>query len=376
MARSGIFGGEGALGSGALGSGSALAFTCMAALGLAVACGSDTDTSSAKDGTTGGSSGSTSGGSAGGGNAGVGGQNLGSASSGGSGNGGTSGAAQCGNLMGADIGFDEYPLDCSGLEESTAYRCAEQRFWYTLRADYDQRPQAYETLSALIEKYEASGDQHEVSNLYFRRGQLAMAMAMENGDMNKVLTVEPDFDKTLELWPEHPIAPTWRDTMRIAIAVVTKDYVAAQKLFDEALKNVELCPLGNIPSLTGTTIGLPLDTGIPQQTVKLAESWVCEGVEWCEHNTWKAPYAVAGMRYHMGEGFARVGRKEEALAYFESARQAPDYDSWPYKDFVDNRTENIDAFIKELADVGESEPVFDRMYANSEFGCKFCHGTK
>ncbi|MEZ4231803.1 MAG: hypothetical protein R3B89_21690 [Polyangiaceae bacterium] len=354
-----------AWGEGALVAASALA------LSLAVACGSDGD---------GGNPGVAGGGNGGAGTSGSGGEAaVGGAGSGGSSGatGGSAGAAmQCGGIEGAVISHDSYPADCAGLDEETSYLCAEQRFWYTLRADYDQRPQAYATLSALIERFEPEGDQQAVANLYFRRGQMAMAMAMENADMDKVLTVEPDFDKALELWPAHPIVPTWRDTMRIAIAVVTKDYVAAQKLFDEALKNVELCPLGNIPSLTGTTIGLPLDTGIPQETVKLAESWVCEGVEWCEHNTWKAPYAVAGMRYHMGEGFARVGRKEEALAYFQSAQQAPDYESWPYKDFVDSRVENIDAFIQEFADIGESEPVFDRVYANSDFGCKFCHGTK
>ncbi len=349
----------------------ALISACALALGFAVACGSDGTDNSGTAGTN-----SVGGSSASGGTTGAMGGSGGDAV-GGSSAGGTGGAAmQCGGIQGAVISHDDYPADCSGLDEATSYLCAEQRFWYTLRADYDQRPQAYEVLSELIARFEPAGDKQAVANLYFRRGQLAMALAMENADMNKVLTVEPDFDKALELWPEHPIVPTWRDTMRIAIAVVTKDYVAAEKLFDAALLNVELCPLGNIPSLTGTTIGLPLDTGIPQETVKLAESWVCEGVEWCEHNTWKAPYAVAGMRYHMGEGFARVGRKEEALAYFESARQAPDYDVWPYKDFVDSRVENIDAFIQEFADIGESEPVFDRVYANSDFGCKFCHGTK
>lgn len=351
------------------GSGFALVAACASALGFAAACGGDDaapNAGSAGAGATGGTnggSGGTSGGAAG--------------SSGAGGVSGSGGAGlQCGNIEGAVISHDSYPSNCAGLDEATSYLCAEQRFWYTLRGDYDQRPEAYQTFSELISRYEPSGDPKGVANLYFRRGQLAMALAMENADMNKVLTVEPDFDKALELWPEHPIVPTWRDTMRIAIAVVTKDYVAAERLFEEALENVELCPLGNIPSLTGTTIGLPLDTGIPQATVELAESWVCEGVEWCENNTWKAPYAVAGMRYHMGEGFARVGRKQEALAYFESAQQAPDYDKWPYKDFVDNRVENIDAFIQEFADIGESEPVFDRVYANSEFGCKFCHGTE
>lgn len=328
-----------------------LALGCALALVTGTACSSDEQTSPASGGAAG------AGGSAG------------AAGSGG-------GAVQCGDLTGAVISSDTYPDDCAGLSEDESFRCAEQRFWTALREDYAGRPAVYEIYSSLIARLETGGDRKEVANMYFRRGQLAMALAMENADMQKVLTVETDFNKALEFDPLHPVVPTWRDTMRIAIAVVTKDYVAAEALFQEALANVELCPLGNIPSLTGTTIGLPLDTGIPQTTVKLAESWVCEGVEWCEQNTWKAPYAVSGMRYHMGEGFARVGRKEEALKFFRSAQQGPDYDKWPYKDFVDDRIENIDAFIQEFADIGEHEPVFDRVYANSDFGCKFCHGVK
>lgn len=292
------------------------------------------------------------------------------------GNGGGGAAPACGGLTGSVISSKDFPADCGGLDEADALACGEKRFWLVLREDYAQRGAIYGVLSELITAWEGKADPKEVANLYFRRGQLALAMSLEDGDQQKVFQIEPDFDKALQLYPEHPVVPTWRDTIEIAFAVITKDNVKLKALFEKSLENVELCPLGNIPSLTGTTIGAPLSTGIPQKTLELAKSWKCEGVTWCTDNTWKGPYAVAGMRYHMGEAFARMGQKDEALAYFNSATEAPDFAAWPYAGFVQDKITNIDAFLGEFAALGQEGSAFDKMYSNSNFGCKFCHGVE
>jgi tetratricopeptide (TPR) repeat protein len=288
---------------------------------------------------------------------------------------GTGGQLQCGGLKGTPVSQQTFPEQCNGLSEQDSLACVEQRFWYAFRDSYENRPQVYELMGKTIDEWQTKADPKMIATLYFRRGQLGMAMALENNDDGKILKVKPDFEKALEFDPQHPIAPTWLDTMDMAFAMIAKDWVKAQELFDKALKNIDLCPVGNIPSLTGTTIGLPLSTGIPQQTIVLADKWVCEGVDWCTENTWKAPYAVAGMRYHIGESYVRVGQKEKALAYFKSATEAPDYKQWPYASFVDDKIKNIDDFIDSFKKMGDEEPVFNMVYANSEFGCKFCHGT-
>jgi hypothetical protein len=284
-------------------------------------------------------------------------------------------APVCGGIQPSVISSEDFPDDCAGLDSEQALACAEKRFWLVLREDYAGRAPFYDVLTGLIDQLQPEIAPEKAADLWFRKGQLAMILALEHADQAKIFDVEPAFDEALALYPGHPIVPTWRDTMRIAIAVVTKDYVLLQELFDQALANVELCPLGNIPSLTGTTIGAPLSTGIPQKTVELAKSWKCEGVAWCTENTWKGPYVVAGMRYHMGEAFARVGDKQSALEYFQSAAAAPGFDTWPFAAFVQDKIDNIDAFLGEYAALGQDGSAFDLSYANSSFGCRFCHGV-
>jgi hypothetical protein len=347
-----------------------------------VACGGSDDNHA----TSAGASGASSTGTGGAGASGAGGS-AGSASTAGGGQGGTTGggagaggaaggAPVCGGLQGSVIVDGDVPVACDGLSDADTFHCAEKRFWLVLREDFAGRPAAYDMLSKVIKDREGTSAPHDVANVYFRRGQLAMAMGIEDGDQSKIFTVDPDFQKALVLWPDHPVVPTWRDTMQIAFAAITKDNVKLKDLFDKALANVPACPLGNIPSLTGTTIGVPLSTGIPQQTIALAKSWKCEGVTWCTDNTWKAPYAVAGMRYHFGEAYARMGMKAEALDYFAQAQAAPDYATWPLKAFVDGKVTNIDPFLATFAALGQDGSAFDLVYSNGKNGCKFCHAVK
>lgn len=285
-------------------------------------------------------------------------------------------APVCGGLVGSAISPSDFTPGCDGLAEPEIFDCAEKRFWLALRADYEGRPTTYAMLGDVIARTRDKADPKSVANVLFRRGQLAMAMALEQGDQTKMFTIVPDFDEALALDPAHPVIPTWKDTLDIAFAAITKDNVKLAELFEKSLANVPSCPLGNIPSLTGTTIGVPLSTGIPQRTIALAETWKCEGVEWCTSNTWKAPYAVAGMRYHFAEAYVRMGMKRQALEYLEAARAAPDYDRWPLRSFVEEKIANLDAFIATFTALGADGSAFDKVYSNSNKGCVFCHGAR
>jgi hypothetical protein len=285
-------------------------------------------------------------------------------------------APVCAGLVGSTIVDADFSPACEGLAPPDVFDCAEKRFWIALRSDYEGRPAAYAMLGDVIARTRSAGDPKAVANLYFRRGQLAMAMALEQKDSRKVFTVVPDFDEALALDPKHPVIPVWKDTLDMAFAALTKDGVKLAEVFERALANVPACPLGNIPSLTGTSIGAPLSSGIPQKTIALAETWKCEGVTWCTENTWKAPYAVAGMRYHFAEAYVRMGMKDRARTYLDAARAAPGYDAWPQKAFVEDKIANLDAFIASFTALGADEYVFDKVYANGDKGCVFCHGAR
>lgn len=268
---------------------------------------------------------------------------------------------------------EEYPADCVGVPEPEVYRCAEQLFWDVLRTDLDLRRSAYDRLTALADELADTEHRTELSRLHFQRGQLAMALSIENDAQDLIFDVIPAFDQAMALDPDNGIIPTWKDSMEIAFANILQDDVALQEAAARAWEHIELQPMGNILSISGTTIGTALDTGIPQHTVELLDGWVCEGVVWCEDNTWQAPFARPGLGYHFAEAYARVGDVERAREHLDQALSAPGADAWPYRHVAEEAAADVEAFAATFAAYGDSESPFDIMYANQSYGCQFCH---
>lgn len=79
------------------------------------------------------------------------------------------------------------------------------------------------------------------------------------------------------------------------------------------------------------------------------------------------------MAYHWAEHYARVGDRETTLQYLEEAQAAEGYERWPYKWVVEEAAADPDALIAQFEERGEDGSAFDLMYANSEYGCVFCH---
>jgi len=271
----------------------------------------------------------------------------------------------------------EWPEDCAGLDVSEAQACGEEVFWTALQTarSTPERIAAYELIGALIAEHEGDppADPEQVARLYFQHGQLAMALGIENEETRYIMEVIPDIERAIELDPANTIMPTWKDTMEIAFAHIMSDDVALEASLASAWENVALNPLGNVLSVSGTTIGLPLETGAPHKTIALMDEWVCEGVDFCDQNTPTAPFARPGLEYHFGEAYARVGELDTAQAYMEASLQAPGADDWPYRDIAADAAEDIEAFAQPFADLGEDGSAFNMVYANQTYGCAFCH---
>lgn len=268
---------------------------------------------------------------------------------------------------------EQYTPNCVDVPEPEIYRCAEQLFWDVLRTDLDGRRAAYDRLGEIGEQFADTEYPTQLSRLYFQRGQIAMALSIEQDAQELIFEVVPAFDRAMELDPDNPIIPTWKDSMDIAFANILQDDVALAEAAERAWANVELMPMGNILSISGTTIGTALDTGIPQHTVSLLDDWECEGVAWCEGNTWAAPFARPGLNFHFAEAYARVGDLETSRDYLEQALVAPGADRWPYRYVAEEAAEDVQAFSDVFAAYGESESPFEIMYANQTYGCQFCH---
>ena len=269
--------------------------------------------------------------------------------------------------------------DCRGLDETDAYACSEARFWVAFQHERDQRLPVYAMFGDVLEEH-APGDpalSAERGNVFFRRGQLGMAIALEEhvgGDaITYIAQVGPDFDEAEVLDPDNFILVSWKASMAIAVAHVTGDNDEAVRLYDEAEARIAADPLGNVPSISGTAIGLPLATGVPQRVIAAIDAWTCTGADFCERNTEHAPWALPGMAFHWADHYARVGDRDTTVAYLEASKAAEGFDEWPWRNLVDDALADPDAYLANFAERGDEGSAFDLVYANQDYGCVICH---
>ena len=288
----------------------------------------------------------------------------------------TAPATDSGTLQDTQDSAVEWTEDCLELPETATFSCIEEVFWGALMHDVDLegRELAYQRISAVIDANPSPTDPLDLGRRHFQRGQLAMALAIENDAQSYIGTVIPDIDRAMELDPENPIIPTWKDSMLIAGAHLLGNDEALEEALEQAWINVELFPVGNILSISGTTIGLPLSTGAPQKTVELLDSWECppdEGYAMCEGNTERAPWSEPGLAFHFGEAYARVGRLDTAQDYMDEAVATGE--GWPYLHEAEAAAADIEGFAAKFEALGQDGSGFDIVYANSDHGCQFCH---
>ena len=266
--------------------------------------------------------------------------------------------------------------DCLDLPEQRAYECAEDQFWTSFQIEHDRRFEVYELFGAVLADHPEFEHSAGRANVAFRRGQLALAIALESDPPNPAFYISrigPDFDLTAELDPENTIVVSWQASIEIAIAHVTGDDALAIQLFDEAEQRILSDPLGNVPSISGTSIGLPMSTGVPQRTIAMIDGWECRDVAWCDQNTEHGPWVMPGMAYHWAEHYARVGNREKTSYFLEQSRAAPGFDQWPYNYITEQALDDVDGLLDRFAAVGEDGSAFNLMYANAPYGCVFCH---
>ena len=269
--------------------------------------------------------------------------------------------------------------DCRGLSEADAYACTEARFWVAFQERRDLRIATWTMFGDVFEEH-APGDPSLTEgrgNVMFRRGQLGMAIALEEDVGSDAITyiaqVGPDFETAEALDPDNSILVSWKASMAIALAHVTGDTDEAVRLYDEAEARIAADPLGNVPSISGTAIGLPLSTGVPQRVIAAIDAWSCTDADFCTQNTEHAPWALPGMAFHWADHYARVGDRETTVSYLENSRDSEGFAEWPWAYLVDDALADPDAYLARFAERGEEGSAFDLVYANQEYGCVICH---
>jgi hypothetical protein len=287
--------------------------------------------------------------------------------------------AACGSSGAGASGVDA-GAPCEARAESDAYACAEAQFWGAFHAtDLEPRKASEATLVAVVARYSSPADTRGACLMHFRLAQLRLAMALEDAQKDYVIHADDDIvaelDRAMALDSYGGVIAPWKDAMQIATAAALQDWTDAVPLAQRGFGNVALDPMGNTLSLSGTTIGFPLSTNVPQTTVSLLDQWACSGVAWCTGNTAHAPFARPGLSYHFAEAYARVGDRAKAAQYLEEAAAAPDYGAWPYRSVAETARGDVDAFLQKFSDLGQDGSAFDVVYANQPYGCVFCHAS-
>ena len=94
------------------------------------------------------------------------------------------------------------------------------------------------------------------------------------------------------------------------------------------------------------------------------------------YNTNIAPHNVEGTLYGLGDALVKQGKLRQAKMIYESIRRVPAYPTWPYKDLLDQRLNNMQnlqvKFVRDSGCVDVQEPA---MLFQSSIACTCCHAT-
>jgi hypothetical protein len=262
--------------------------------------------------------------------------------------------------------------------EETLFSCAEHEFWHAFSDGRTKaRTEAEKILGQIMTLSASSADAPKRGRLLALRGYLRLAMALENAKMEHLLFggMEKDFQAAKKLDTENKTYDTFLDTIVMAKAAVFGDWKKATALALPAFEILKDYPT-NILALSGTTIGFPMNTGLPQKTIEFMDSWICPDdiADFCYDNTQHAPFARPGLSFHFAEAYARMGDREKTLYYLEQARKSPGYDTWSYKHLVETPLADMDKYMAYWESFAPDASAFDKVYANQNFGCVMCHG--
>ena len=264
------------------------------------------------------------------------------------------------------------------LGENALFTCAEQEFWQALSdGRIKARKEGESILGDIMSLTRKSSEGAKRGRLLALRGYLRLAMTLENAKLEYLIfgSMENDFKAAKKLDTENKTYDTFLDTIVIAKAAVFGDWKKATAIAVPAFEILKDHPT-NILALSGTTIGFPKSTGLPQKTIEFLGTWVCpdDTATFCYNNTEHAPFARPGLSFHFAEAYARMGNRDKVLEYLNKAQSAPGYSDWQYRYLVEKPLADMDTYMAYWNSFKPDDSAFDKVYANQNFGCVMCHG--
>ncbi len=104
------------------------------------------------------------------------------------------------------------------------------------------------------------------------------------------------------------------------------------------------------------------------------------GVKRACWNSWIAPYNFEGFFLNMGDMLVKAGDWQTAIKIYRNAKLASNYDSWPYRVFLENRIANAKRNVEFFQDqklktrfANQQGDPNKMILFNSGYGCMACH---
>lgn len=91
-------------------------------------------------------------------------------------------------------------------------------------------------------------------------------------------------------------------------------------------------------------------------------------------NSWIAPHNFEGFFLNMGDMLVKEGNWQTAIKIYQNAKLSKNYDTWPYRTFLENRIKNAQNNTKNFQQLGTTPD--QRILLNSGYGCVVCHQAR
>lgn len=241
----------------------------------------------------------------------------------------------------------------------------EALMWRTLSGEVELR-QA--TLDTFKEGLALEPDHPRGSLLY---GMTLLSAIAEDNNIQAAFQAIGALEHAIIVNPDDRRIPGWLGTVKVPIAQFTGTEAQLVAACDAMIAAADAYPEFNNVSLAIVFAKLPLASGYPQLALdRLDAIQSCADGNVCQ-NTRKAPHNEEGALMLYGDVHARLGHKDEALAYYDQALGSPGAATWKYRGRAQEIRDGVDARIARYLDEdADNDPPF---FAEGGTSCVGCH---
>ena len=261
---------------------------------------------------------------------------------------------------------------------------------YYLTAAYNDNPNNLETVSHLgfahVWKLSERTRLDEIPPTIIDHGALNLKYFSEAYDMNprdaRVLGFLADAQMTVGSINDDPRMQRqgffdgqrsirkWPEFNYFTIGYLFSDFPHTEKRFQDALEGMwetmDICVCDKVDRENpdyGPYLALEAQETDP---FRLRACW----------NSWIAPHNLEGFFLNMGDMMVKSGDWQRAVRVYELAKQAPEYDTWPFQAMLDRRIANAEENVTRFREEVDHGQVIDDdqvVLFRTSVSCAACH---